>query len=179
MKTQVLLVLLILVAPVFGEEIASPSSNAVQLARLYHQGQTNNSWHIYLHLQETPEKNDPDVMLVAARMYLDQRRTEEGFRLLESVSRKRPSDYLPLFVMGVEMTKLGDRDRAAAVLRESIKRNPTHGPSYLWLATATTIQQERIAALRHVIVLEERESPTAREALQMMRELKADGQLSP
>ena len=62
MKILLSLALLVVALPVTGEELAGPSSNAVQLAWFYHQGHTNDVLRLYRNVAQTPEQNDPDVM---------------------------------------------------------------------------------------------------------------------
>jgi hypothetical protein len=57
-------------------------------------------------------------------------------------------------------------------LKKALELNPCHGPSLLWLARSTADKNEQDRLLELVLVMEERDSPTAKEALKMLEDKK-------
>ena len=143
------------------------------IAHLYHSGKLEEAERaMEEHIKTYDVYPGPDTTLLAARISLARGHRRRAMALVRQCVSTHPKDHRLYFFMGVEHTRLGRGGEAVACLRKSIELNRNHAASYLWLAKTTVPREQKIRALQKVLVLEERDSPMAKQAVKMLDKLK-------
>ena len=141
-------------------------------AKLFHQGEFQQAEEaVDAHLEKDTDP-DLDTRLLAARIYIAANRHYKAHVILEKVIKDGTRDFRPYFVYADLNIRLGGLAEAIRALRESIKLNPAHGPSYLLLAKYSPHRPECETWLRRVLILEPRDSHWAKDALEILTDLK-------
>ena len=149
-----------------------PVDSVAEAARLYHSGQLESAARVIKGALTEKRVNDRDARLLEARIFAARRYVAAALKMLESLTVEG-NDYRPWFEMGVLHIRVGDVELGREYLKRSLKLNPHHGASYLWLAKTSGEAEERTAYLGKVLLMESRGSPAAKEALALLERLEA------
>jgi tetratricopeptide (TPR) repeat protein len=174
-RTLILAVALTAAFALWAIDVAIPLFPAVEA---YHKGDLEQAEKIAAgHL--TWESRSVDAKFVAARIAVAREKYSDAIPLLKANTEESSQDFRSWQLLGECYVRLDKKDEGVKCLKRALELNPYHGPSYLWLAKATDDKEPQTALLRTVLVMEERDTPTAREALRMLGSQKKDQRAEP
>ncbi|MFT5491596.1 MAG: tetratricopeptide (TPR) repeat protein [Limisphaerales bacterium] len=171
-RRSLLLMAFMAVSPVSAIDEAIPLSKVVEA---FHQGDLEQAQKLAkLHL--TYESRSVDAKLVAARVSVARRDYAAAVPLLRANVEESPRDFRSWHLLGECLARLGKIEEGVKCLRKALELNPYNGASVLWLAKTTADKNAETALLMKVLVMEERDSSAAKEALRILRSRKKEKQ---
>ena len=164
MKWTFILIVAMLATLVWAIDIATPLS---AVTRAYHTGNLADAERVAkIHI--TFDSKSADSRFVSAKIYAELGKFAEAMALLRENIKESPTDFRSWALIGACHVRLGDEAEGIKCLKKALELNPYHGSSILCLAKTTTDKRKQTELLERVLVMEDRGSAIASEALEML-----------
>lgn len=168
--TLLMVVTLAATASSLAIDIATPLSAVTEA---YHTGDLAKAEQL-ANRHVTYDSHSIDSRFVAARILVSRGKCNDAIPLLLANVKEAPGDFRSWQLLGECRIQLGKLDEGVLCLKKALELNAYYGPSYLWLAKATADKKAQSELLQKVLVMEERDTPTAKEALRMLDSQRKD-----
>lgn len=163
-RVTYIVVMLMVVSLAPAIDVTIPLS---RVTRVYHTGALEDAEKV-AQRRLTWESENVESRLVTAKIKAELGKFADATWLLSRNIKESPDDFRSWSLLGICHVRLGDEAEGAKCLKKALDINPYHGPALLWLAKVTTDKIEQTTLLEQVLVMEERGSQAAKEALKML-----------